>query len=369
MKKVLFLYLKAFSFTGGIEKFNCSFLKALHELSVEGYVDASANSMYDTEVNEQYFAKKRFKGFGGSRLFFVLHTIYHALKNDVLILGHINLAVVGILVKKLKPNIQLVLVAHGIEVWETQTGFKQQLLHQADMILAVSSFTKAKITEHNPMVKDERIKVFPNTIDSYFDLPKDFNRPAYLMSRYGISTNDQVILTVTRLSSTEKYKGYDNTIALIQSINQQSNHKVHYLLCGKYDAAEFERVNALIDEYRAKDYVQLVGFVKDAELIDHYLLADVFVMPSKKEGFGIVFIEAMACGRKVIAGNKDGSVDALKNGALGQLVDPDDKAALMAAIEHSLEQSLETPLLLQEKVMDSFGFHRYKERLKKALGV
>lgn len=368
MKKVLFLYLKAFSFTGGIEKFNCSFLKALHELSVEGYVDASAYSMYDTAVNEKYFARKRFRGFGGSRLVFVLQTIYHALSNDVLILGHINLAVVGILVKKLKPSIQLVLVAHGIEVWETQTGFKQQLLQQADMILAVSSFTKGKIIEHNPLVKHECIKVFPNTIDSYFDLPKDFNRPSYLMERYGIGEQEQVILTVTRLSSTEKYKGYDNTIELIQSINQQSVNKVHYLLCGKYDAAEFERVNALIAAHHAQDYVQLVGFVKDAELIDHYLLADVFVMPSKKEGFGIVFIEAMACGRKVIAGNKDGSVDALKNGELGQLVDPDNKAELMTAIEQSLKKSIETPLLLQEKVMDAFGFHRYKERLKKALG-
>lgn len=367
MKKVLFLYLKAFSFTGGIEKFNSSFLKALHELSIDGHIDAAAFSMYDKTVDEKYFSKNRFKGFSSSRLYFVCSAIYYALKYDILILGHINLAVIGLVVKKIKPSVRLVFVAHGIEVWDTQTGFKQQLLQKADMILAVSSFTKAKILEHNPLVRSASIHIFHNTIDSYFSLPAKFNKPTYLMQRYGIGSNEQVVLTVTRLSSTEKYKGYDNTIALIKSINQQSSKKVHYLLCGKYDAAEFERVNGLIEENDASAFVQLVGFVKDEELIDHYLLADVFVMPSKKEGFGIVFIEAMACGRKVIAGNKDGSVDALQDGALGKLIDPDDKDALMEAIGTSLEESPVHPFLLQERVMDAFGFHRYKQRLKDCL--
>lgn len=369
MKKVLFLYLKAFSFTGGIEKFNSSFLKALHELSIEGNIDAVAFSMYDRIVNEKYLAKNRFKGFGGSRLYFVCSAIYCALKYNVLILGHINLAIVGLLVKKLKPSVQLILVAHGIEVWDTQTGLKLKLLQKADMILAVSSFTKAKILEHNPLVREESIRIFHNTIDSYFGLPSVFDKPTYLMERYGIASNEQVLLTVTRLSSSEKYKGYDNTIALIKSINQQSAKKVHYLLCGKYDAAEFERVNGLIQEHDASAFVHLAGFVKDEELIDHYLLADVFVMPSKKEGFGIVFIEAMACGRKVIAGNKDGSVDALQNGALGKLIDPDEKKALLEAIEVSLEESAIHPFLLQERVLDTFGFHRYKQRLKDYLNT
>jgi phosphatidylinositol alpha-1,6-mannosyltransferase len=369
MKKVLFLYLKAFSFTGGIEKFNCSFLKALHELSIEGHISAGAFSMYDNTVDEKYFSKNRFKGFGGSRLYLVCSAIYCALKYDVLILGHINLAIVGLLVKKIKPSIQLVLVAHGIEVWDSKTRFKQQLLQKADIILAVSSFTKAKILEQNPLIRESYIQIFNNTIDPYFALPTKFNKPNYLMQRYGIVSNEQVLLTVTRLSSTEKYKGYDNTIAVIKSINQQTTKKVHYLICGKYDAAEFERVKRLIEQHDASTFVQLAGFIKDEELIDHYLLADVFVMPSKKEGFGIVFIEAMACGRKVIAGNKDGSVDALQNGELGKLIDPDDKEALLEAIEASLEESTIHPFLLQQRILDTFGFNRYKARLKQYLGV
>jgi len=55
-------------------------------------------------------------------------------------------------------------------------------------------------------------------------------------------------------------------------------------------------------------------------------------MPSKGEGFGIVFLEALSCGKPVIAGNKDGSVDAVLNGKLGVLVDPDDVAEIGEAI-------------------------------------
>ena len=55
-------------------------------------------------------------------------------------------------------------------------------------------------------------------------------------------------------------------------------------------------------------------------------------MPSKGEGFGIVFLEALSCGKPVLAGNKDGSVDALLNGKLGTLVDPDDPAEIAEAL-------------------------------------
>jgi phosphatidyl-myo-inositol dimannoside synthase len=61
-------------------------------------------------------------------------------------------------------------------------------------------------------------------------------------------------------------------------------------------------------------------------------MADVFVMPSTGEGFGIAFLEAMAAGVRVIGGNKDGSVDPLADGALGTLVDPDNECELTQAI-------------------------------------
>jgi glycosyltransferase involved in cell wall biosynthesis len=367
MKKVLFLYSKAFSFTGGIEKFNRSFLKALHELSVDGFLDAEAMSSYDTVTDEKYFSRKRFSGFGGKKIQFVLTTIRRSLSFDTVVLGHINLAVVGLLIKKIKPSVRLVLILHGIEAWETQTGSKKRLLTKIDQVLCVSNFTKQQLLNHNSFVPASKIFIFPNTIDPYFELPKTFEKPQYLLDRYGLTSDTKILLTVTRLSYTEKYKGYDNVISIINELGSISNQPFKYLVCGKADKQESERIEQLIDEFNVEEHIKLTGYIKDEELNDHYLLADVFIMTSKKEGFGIVFIEAMACGRTVIAGNKDGSVDALQNGLLGILVDPDSKDEQLKALKYALNDEFHNPLELQEKVIAAFGFHTYKERLKKYL--
>jgi len=361
--KILFLYLKAFSFTGGIEKFNRSFLKALHELSVDGVFDADAFSMHDAETDEKYFPRLRFKGYAGNRLWFVFRTIQQSMKYNTVIIGHINLAIVGYMLKLIKPSIKVVVIAHGIEVWKTHKTYKRKLLEKADLILSVSNFTKQKIVEANPGVNPDRISVFPNTIDPYFAIPKDFDKPAYLLERYNIDPSKKVLITVTRLSFSEKYKGYDNTIRLMKQLSQEYNG-IQYLICGKADKEEAARIQQLIKENGVENCIRLTGFVKDEELIDHYKLGDVFVMPSKKEGFGIVFIEALACGRRVIAGSKDGSVDALMNGALGKLVDPDSMEELKVAINDSFRQEHYDSYEMQQKVLNAFGFPRYKERLK-----
>jgi phosphatidylinositol alpha-1,6-mannosyltransferase len=361
--KVLFLYLKAFSFTGGIEKFNRSFLKSLHELSVDGDLDASSISPYDQVTDPRYFAKLRFSGYGGNKLLFGAKTILAAFKYDVLVVGHINLSVVAYFIKRLKPSIKVILITHGIEIWQQQSGFKKRLLESADLILSVSEFTKSKILEQNQSVSEEKIEIFPNTIDPYFIPPNNFNKPQYLLDRYGLTQDNKILLTVTRLSSSEKYKGYDNIISSLKSISEKVP-QVRYLLCGKADEHEKERLVKLMKAEGVEHLINLVGFVKDEELIDHYLLADVFVMQSKKEGFGIVFIEALSCGRKVIAGSKDGSVDALMRGQLGKLIDPDDNEELKKAIFEFLDDEQHDPQFLQDTVVNTFGFSSYKKRMK-----
>ena len=97
---------------------------------------------------------------------------------------------------------------------------------------------------------------------------------------------------------------------------------IKYIIAGKYDDEEKLRLEKMINDLGLINVVQLTGFLKEDEICDHYQLGDIFVMPSQGEGFGIVFIEAAVCGSKIIAGNKDGSVDALRNGDLGLLVDP-----------------------------------------------
>ena len=363
--KLLFIYLKAFSFTGGIEKFNRALLKALHELSVEGVVDADAISVYDRHTDQKYFSQLRFKGFYGRKVLFSIWTISTAWKYQSIVLGHLNLAFLGYCLKRIKPSLQLIIIAHGIEVWDRQKGFKRKALESANLILAVSSFTKSKILENNPTLKEKKITIFPDTLDPYFIPPNIFNKPEYLLKRYGLTPGHQVVLTLARLSSSEKYKGYDNVIRTMHDLSKVKP-SIRYLLCGKADESERTRLLNLIQETGCSHQVIMTGFLPDEEIIDHYLLADVFAMQSKKEGFGIVFIEALACGRKVIAGSKDGSVDALLQGELGMLIDPDSTEELKTAVLQSLNSESD-PLKIQSNVMEAFGFAAYKERLRKVL--
>src|SRR5205814_1963178 len=112
---------------------------------------------------------------------------------------------------------------------------------------------------------------------------------------------------------------------------------VRYLFAGKYDAAEKSRLDTLIKELNITGLVVFTGFVPDEKLAAHYSLATAYVMPSEKEGFGISFIEAMYYGVPVIAGNRDGSVDALCNGKLGTLVDPRNQEDITGAIQKVIE--------------------------------
>lgn len=367
LPKILFLYLKGFSFTGGIEKFNRSFLKALHELSVDNCIDADGFSSYDSITDEKYFPRLRFKGFSSNRIFFVLYAIIKSFQYQTIIIGHINLGIIGYVIKKISPKIKVIIITHGIEVWHHQSGIKKNILQQADMVFSVSNFTKQQLLIFNPTMVADRIKVFPNTIDTYFKLPEQFSKPDYLMSRYKLPFNKKILLTVTRMAYSEKYKGYDAVLEVLSELKEVRNDFM-YLICGKAEPEEKKRIELLINQYKLSESVQLIGYVADEELNDHYLLCDTFIMPSKKEGFGIVFIEALACGRRVIAGSKDGSVDALMNGELGTLIDPDNIEQLKQAIEDTLTAPPTNSIDLQTKVIQAFGFHEYKKRLKKLLG-
>ena len=75
--KILFLYLNAFSVTGGIEKFNKAFMKALWEISVEKGTDFKILSAYDDEPDARYIDINRFKSFKGNRIKFLVHWRSH----------------------------------------------------------------------------------------------------------------------------------------------------------------------------------------------------------------------------------------------------------------------------------------------------
>ena len=238
------------------------------------------------------------------------------------------------------------------------------MLKKCDLIVTVSKFTKERMMKELHL-GGEKFVVLNNCLDPYLPLPVKKCDQKELQKKYGLKKDDIVLMTLTRLSSKELYKGYDSVLHSINSLKHKYP-SIKYLVVGGYDEAEKSRLDAIITEYSLQGNVVFTGYIPDNTLASHYSLADVYIMPSKKEGFGIVFIEAMYYGLPVIAGNKDGSADALCNGKLGMLVDPESQDEINAVIEKVIQQPgkyLPDPGLLMER----FSYKSYKERLSAIL--
>lgn len=367
--KVLFLTLKTFSFTGGIEKVCRSLSRVLYDLSEEELVQSTVYSMYDKNADRdsRYLSRNQFKGFNGNREKFVIQSFLSGLKADVILLSHIHLINIVYFIKKIHPQKRIYLLAHGIEIWKKLSDTKLKMLNQLDKIICVSQFTANKIMEMHH-IPSAQLEVLNNCLDPFYYLPGEYDKPQILLDRYHLNRNNLILFSLSRLSSSEKYKGYDHTIELLPQLLQEYPNLV-YLLGGKWDAVEKKRLDDLIAINHLQEHIRMIGFIDEAELTEHFLLSDIFILPSKKEGFGIVFIEALASGLRVIAGNKDGSVDALQNGALGLLVDPDDQQGILDGISALLQhqQTHMEKKKLQEKCMEAFGYTQYLKSMKNLL--
>ena len=362
----MFLTLRTFSITGGIEKVSKLAGKALYEWCSETGNEISVRSMYDEtgEVDEKYFPAASFKGFGIRRLKFARQCMADGIKNDLVILSHVNLLPVGYLIKLFSPKTRLVLIAHGIEVWKNFYGLRKRMLFKCDKILSVSKYTKGVI-EHLNHFPQEKIQVLNNCLDPFLEVPVPKEKDAGLLKKYHLEKSDLVLMTLTRLASGERYKGYDMVIESLPEL-KRSHPGLKYLVIGKYDDKEKSRLDVLVEKAGLQQQVIFTGFVPDEELGDHFNLSDIYIMPSEKEGFGIVFIEAMYYNKPVIAGNKDGSADALLDGRLGLLVNPESLEEVSCAITRIIANK-EQYLPDRELLMKHFSYPAYKSKWKKVL--
>ncbi len=362
-QKILFLTLHTFSLTGGIEKVSRTLAKALNDQFDSKSIKVLSLCDRQIDVNNAYCAPGNFEGYDYHRVRFGAKAVLNGIKSDTIILSHINLLPIAILIKFLSSKKKIIMLAHGIEVWRNLSSWKKYFFQKHVEIWAVSDFT-SQVLQHKHQISNTKIKTLNNCLDPYFNLPTNFSKPKYLLERYNLKENQPVIITISRLSSFELYKGYDMVINTIPALLRDFPN-LTYILAGKADAKERLRLNKLISNNSLQNHVLLIDFIPENELIDYFLLSDIFVMPSKKEGFGLVFIEAAACGCPVIAGNRDGSKDALLNGALGMLINPDSTKMLIHAIQEKLRKgkSQMQSLLLQQKCLSHFSYDRYKKQV------
>jgi glycosyltransferase involved in cell wall biosynthesis len=260
----------------------------------------------------------------------------------------------------------LLVVSHGIDVWGRLKGYFRLCMSLATGHLPVSRFTEQVLISEGE-VEADRCMVVPDTFREEEFSPGA--KPNYLLKRYGLEADQPVLLTVGRLSSAEAYKGQDQVIEALPLIRQRFPN-VRYIIAGRGD--DEARLRGLVKGFGQEDAVIFAGFVPDEELADHYRLCDAFVMPSTGEGFGIVYLEAIGCGRPCVAGNLDASPEALGDGRWGFVVDPRSPREIADAVvkivsgEHD-KPWLKEPETLRAEVVERYGFAAFKSSLRAAL--
>jgi phosphatidylinositol alpha-1,6-mannosyltransferase len=174
-------------------------------------------------------------------------------------------------------------------------------------------------------VAPERARVLPDTVRDVF---QPGPAPAELVARLKAGPGP-VLLTVARLAASERYKGHEEIFEALPELRRRFPNLVH-LVAG--DGDDRLRLESRARELAGDGAVRFLGFVPEAELPGLYRLADLYVMPSTQEGFGIVYLEAAACGLRVVGGHGGGSADAIPDGRIGVRVDAGDRAQLVAAV-------------------------------------
>ena len=357
---------------GGIQAYSRHFLNALRRSEQVNLTDVLTRNDERLPADFPPAPGTRFSlcGRGGTsagRVKFAAALVHAALvrRPELVITTHLYFAPVARALQRL-ARIPFWTVVHGVEAWGPIRPALAKALRAADRILAVSRFTRDRVIERHG-VDPARVHLLPNTLEAERFVPGP--RPPELLARYGLRPDQPILLTVARMEATERYKGVDEILTAWPEV-LAAVPDAHYLILGQgTDRARLER---LVQDQGLAHSVTFTNNVERDELGAHYNLCDLFAMPSRGEGFGIVFLEALACGKPVLAGNGDGSVDPLRDGELGLLVDPDNLRDLRDAIIAVLQKrhphpNLFRPAFLREQAIAHFGVDRFRATLEAQL--
>jgi phosphatidylinositol alpha-1,6-mannosyltransferase len=268
--------------------------------------------------------------------------------------GHNYMAPLAALIARLK-GAKLVMQAHGIEAWSRPPRLQRAAVEAADLVLCVSRYSRAAVLGW-ATVAPERVLVVPNTVGEAFTPGESSS----LRKELGLE-GKRVLLTVGRMDTRERYKGQDRVIAALPTLVTKG-HDVGYVVVGEGD--DVARLKGLAVEAGVEDRVIFLGAVFSERLVEAYRMADLFVMPSTGEGFGIAFLEAMACGTPALGLAAAGAKDALADGELGVAVED---AELVDALGDLLQMPRRDPHELSGATRARFGRRAFADNVCKAM--
>ena len=365
MRDVLYLFPQLFGAPGGIQVVCHDVLRAM----TQGWPSASHRVLLyqdrevpagatDAEGDVRFVpcATPR----GASRLRYALGFAGAVTRRlpGLVVVAHAGLAPLAALAKRFL-GVPFVVWLHGVELRDCGR-LGRAALRQADRLVAVSRHTRRELAAVLPEAAERTVVVLPPAVgDRFHPGGGDAVRGRLCLGQAPL------LLTVARYDAGEGYKGYDLVLRALPAILAE-RPDARYALVGQGD--DLPRVQAQARDLGVDHAVIYAGRVAEEALPAWYDASDLFVMPSRGEGFGLVYVEALACGTPVIAGDRDGARDALLDGCLGRMVDPDDPDRLADAVLEFITcrapAALTDPVRLRRECLRHFGFPAFEERVR-----
>jgi len=393
MFTILFLVPDLFGPPGGIARYCRLVAQALGESNVAVHIIALMDQPYDaarllqaTDVVAplNFAAGATYTPCGGSRTAFIRQAVRQTLQTrpGLILTGHVNLAPLGWALARL-ARAPMATFAYGIDAWAPLSRTRRLALQRSARVIAISRYTADRAVQANAL-DPARLRVLHNCLDPQFERSQASHRPGYApefppvapsSSEFSRVPPDRPaeghglsLLTVARMSLAEQYKGHDMVLHAMPELLRRFPG-LRYDIIGDGDARP--GLQALAQQLGVAQAVHFHGVVPEAALRDHYARASLFIMPSRAEGFGFVFLEAMTYGLPVIGGNVDATPEVVVHGETGLLVDPTSPAQIADAVTALLDNAdlrHRMSLAAQRRVKEHFSFPQFRRQFLSILG-
>lgn len=359
-RKYLLLASQMFGSPGGIQTFTRLVARVLLEdRACERIVSLADKDDDGVAIEWKHRYGFRWKGCGGSKTRFCIEAFRHAYYARWIIAGHIGLGSIAWLLKQSRIVEGYVIILHGVEAWKQLAWLESESLRRADRIICTTRYTASLIAALTSL-EIGRFSVLPLALE-----PERFQSSETPLAR---DNSQFCLLTVARLAASEQYKGIDHVIQSLALVPNQEG--LIYTVVG--DGDDRPRLERLATNLGVAQHVRFVGHVSDEELRQLYQNAHVFVMPSKGEGFGLVYLEAMAYGVPIIASPEGGVPEVVEHEKTGLMVPYGDVRQLASSIQRlRSDDQLRQNMQLNSKriVEERFSFDRFRCDLIRVLGV
>ena len=367
-RKILFVSFDVRSRMGGIQRFDQRVIRCLADLQAQGRTTVTVMSLRDAaHVPADAVAALDVNGAQVSKLKAAYQFARRVTleKPDLILFGHVLLTPLATVSLKIVPGAKHVLFAHGIEVWNDPAFARVSKVNRwavrkhIDQLLVVSRFTADRIKSVFGL-PEERLRIFPNAVDvtGATQGAPPLDRKAGPVKR---------LLTVARLD--EWGKGVGGVLRAMPKVTSRLG-TVEYTIVG--DGKLRPDMEKLAADLGMAGNVRFAGRVSDADLDRAYAETDAFVMPSLKEGFGIVYLEAWRHGLPVLAGDRDAGAEVVSNGVDGVVVDPTSDDAIADGIVRLLTDAAAAARMGEAgrtKLHREYSHERFAQRLADALAA